>query len=45
VLDVIGIHSVIPAGMTNAASGTRMRQAAADAGHVTADYLKTRVHP
>jgi hypothetical protein len=44
-LDVIRIHSVIPAGMTNAASGTRMRQAAQDAGRVTADYLKSRVSP
>jgi hypothetical protein len=45
VLDVISIHSVIPADMTNAASGTRMRQAANDAGQITADYLKTRVSP
>jgi hypothetical protein len=44
-LDAIAVHSMIPASMTNAASGTRMRQAANDAGHTTAEYLKTRVSP
>jgi hypothetical protein len=41
-LDAISIQSVIGASMVNAASGTRMRQAAEDLGHVTASYLKTR---
>jgi hypothetical protein len=45
VLDVITIHSVIGASMTNAASGTRMKQAAEDCGRRTAEYLKTRVGP
>jgi hypothetical protein len=45
VVDVIGLHVVVPAGMTNAASGTRMRQAAANAGQITADYLKSRTTP
>jgi hypothetical protein len=43
VLDAIHIRSVIGASMVNAASGTRMRQAAEDLGRVTAEYLKTRV--
>jgi hypothetical protein len=42
-LDAIHIRSVIGASMVNAASGTRMRQAAEDLGRVTAEYLKTRV--
>jgi hypothetical protein len=42
-VDVIQVHSVIPAGMFNPATGTRLRQAADDAGHTTGDYLKSRV--
>jgi hypothetical protein len=42
-LDAISIRSAIAASMFNAASGTRMRQAAEDLGSVTAEYLKTRV--
>jgi hypothetical protein len=42
-LDVISIESAIAASAFNAASGTRMRQAAHDLGGVTADYLKKRV--
>jgi hypothetical protein len=41
-LDAIGIRSAIGASMFNAASGTRLRQAAEDLGRVTADYLKAR---
>jgi hypothetical protein len=44
-LDAITIRSVIGASMTNAASGTRMQQAAEDLGQRTAEYLKTRVFP
>jgi hypothetical protein len=42
-LDVISIESAIAASAFNAASGTRLRQAAHDLGGVTADYLKKRV--
>ncbi len=45
VLDAISIQSVIGASMINAASGTRMRQAAEDLGRVTARYLKARSFP
>jgi hypothetical protein len=44
-LDEIRIESAVPASMTNAASGTRMRQAAEDLGEVTAKYMQTRVSP
>ena len=44
-LDAISVRSVIGASMINAASGTRMRQAAEDLGRVTAQYLKTRAFP
>ncbi len=44
-LDAITIHVAIPAGMGNAASGTRLRQAATQLGHITADYIHTRVAP
>jgi hypothetical protein len=44
-LDAISIHGVVGASMTNAASGTRMRQAAEQLGHITGEYLKTRVFP
>jgi hypothetical protein len=43
VLDEITITSTIAASMTNSASGTRLRQAGEDLGHVTAKYLHTRV--
>jgi hypothetical protein len=43
VLDEITISSTIAASMGNPASGTRLREAAEDLGHVTAKYLHTRV--
>jgi hypothetical protein len=45
VLDEIAVRSSIPAGITNPASGNRIRQAGADLGRVTAKYLKSRVTP
>lgn len=45
VLDEIAVRSFIGASIVNAASGTRMRQAGEDLGHVTADYLHKRGAP
>jgi hypothetical protein len=45
VQDVIGIRVVVGASLTNPASGSRLRQAAARLGEITAQYLKTRVAP
>jgi hypothetical protein len=43
--DEIAIRVVVPASMTNPASGSRLRQAAERLGEIAAKYLKTRVAP
>jgi len=41
-IDEIAIQSAIPASLFNPASGTRLRQAGEDLGHVTGQYLSKR---
>jgi hypothetical protein len=42
-LDDVALQSVIGASLMAPASGTRMRMAGEDLGHVTGDYIRKRV--